>query len=179
MALMEQVGIPYAEALVALGQEHDLLDAFAEDVKLILGCWQGIPELRQFLCSPIVAAATKKKVLQDVFLGRVQPLVLNFLQLLAERRRLVLLETIGRQFLERQRQLRGIALAEVTSAVPLSAEQQQQLRERLKTVVGAAEVELDLHQDPRLLGGLVVKVGSQVIDLSLRGQLRRLALQLV
>lgn len=178
MALIEQIGIPYAEALVTLGQEQSLLDAFAEDAKLLLGCLQQLPELQTFLGSPIVAAEAKKKLLHDVFLGRIQPLMVNFLQLLAERRRVVLLGTICQQFLERQRQIRGIALAEVTSVVPLSAEQQENLKERLKVMVGASQVELELKQDERLLGGMVVRVGSQVIDLSLRGQLRRLALQL-
>jgi len=178
MALIEQIGIPYAEALVALGQEQSLLDAFADDAKLLLGCLQALPELETFLSSPIVAAEVKKKLLHDVFLGRIQPLMVNFLQLLAERRRVVLLGAVCRHFLERQRQIRGIALAEVSGVVPLSSEQQERLKECLKATVGATQVELEWKQDKRLLGGMVVRVGSQVIDLSLRGQLRRLALQL-
>ncbi|GAB4218365.1 MAG: ATP synthase F1 subunit delta [Synechococcales cyanobacterium] len=178
MAMSEQVGIPYAEALIALGQETQVLDDIANDARLILASLKEVPELGELLTSPVVAADAKKNILQAIFAERVHPLTLNFIQLLSDRRRVMFLSTICTQFLERQRQLRGIALAEVTSVVPLTEAQQSMLQERLKAVVKATQVELELKQDDRLLGGMVVRVGSQVIDLSVRGQLRRLALQL-
>jgi F-type H+-transporting ATPase subunit delta len=80
--------------------------------------------------------------------------------------------------LELQRKLQNIVLAEVTAAVPLTEAQQQSIRERVKDFTQASGVELQISQDPTVLGGVILKIGSQVIDLSLRGQLRRLALQL-
>jgi len=69
-------------------------------------------------------------------------------------------------------------LAEVISAVELTEAQQQAIREKVKGMTNAHEVELDQKVDRDLIGGVIIKVGSQVIDASLRGQLRRLSLRL-
>ncbi|MFM6199922.1 MAG: ATP synthase F1 subunit delta, partial [Dolichospermum sp.] len=69
-------------------------------------------------------------------------------------------------------------LAEITSAVPLTESQQQAITEKVITLTKAAKVELATKIDSDLIGGVIIKVGSQVIDASLRGQLRRLSLRL-
>ena len=80
--------------------------------------------------------------------------------------------------LELYRQQNGIALATVTSATALSEDQQALLTEKVKTVAGTDKVEINLLVDPALIGGFVLSVGSQVIDASLAGQVRRLGLEL-
>jgi F-type H+-transporting ATPase subunit delta len=74
--------------------------------------------------------------------------------------------------------LKQTVLAEVTSAVELSESQQQSVREKVTAMTGAQQVELDTKIDPELIGGVIITVGSQVIDASLRGQLRRIGLRL-
>jgi F-type H+-transporting ATPase subunit delta len=69
-------------------------------------------------------------------------------------------------------------LAEVTSAAALTPAQEQSIRERVIKMTGSSNVELNIKVDPRLLGGMIVRVGDKVIDASLKGQLRKLALQL-
>jgi F-type H+-transporting ATPase subunit delta len=76
------------------------------------------------------------------------------------------------------RQLNQTVLAEITSAVPLTEGQQQAITEKVITLTKAAKVELATKIDSDLIGGVIIKVGSQVIDASLRGQLRRLSLRL-
>jgi F-type H+-transporting ATPase subunit delta len=169
---------PYAEALVSLASGQGLLDTFTADVRFIAAVWQATPELGQFLASPLVKTEAKKNLLQQVFADQIHPLLLNALQLLTDRRRIMFLGALCQRFLELQRKLQNIVLAEVTAAVPLTEAQQQSLRERVKDFTQASSVELQISQDPTVLGGVILKIGSQVIDLSLRGQLRRLALQL-
>jgi F-type H+-transporting ATPase subunit delta len=169
---------PYAEALVSLASGQGLLDTFTADVRFIAAVWQATPELGQFLASPLVKTEAKKNLLQQVFADQVHPLLLNALQLLTDRRRIMFLGALCQRFLELQRKLQNIVLAEVTAAVPLTEAQQQSIRERVKDFTQASSVELQISQDPTVLGGVILKIGSQVIDLSLRGQLRRLALQL-
>lgn len=113
-----------------------------------------------------------------MFADQIHPLLLNALKLLSDRRRIMFLGAVCQRFLELQRKLKNIVLAEVTTAVPLTEAQQQSIRERVRDFTQASGVELQTSQDPTLLGGVIIKIGSQVIDLSLRGQLRRLALQL-
>jgi len=169
---------PYAEALVSLASGQGLLDTFTADVRFIAAVWQATPELGQFLASPLVKTEAKKNLLQQVFADQIHPLLLNALQLLTDRRRIMFLGALCQRFLELQRKLQNIVLAEVTVAVPLTEAQQQSIRERVKDFTQASSVELQISQDPTVLGGVILKIGSQVIDLSLRGQLRRLALQL-
>jgi F-type H+-transporting ATPase subunit delta len=80
--------------------------------------------------------------------------------------------------LELYREQNSIALATLTSAEPLTEEQQASLTEKVKQVAGTEHVEIDLQVDPALIGGFVLRVGSKVIDASLAGQVRRLGLAL-
>ena len=169
---------PYAEALVSLASAQGLMDTFEADIRFMAAVLQATPELGQFLASPLIKAEAKKNLLQQVFADQIHPLLLNALKLLCDRRRIMFLEAVCRRFLELQRKLQNIVLAEVTTAVPLTEAQQQSIRERVRDFTQARGVELQIAQDPTLLGGVIIKIGSQVIDLSLRGQLRRLALQL-
>jgi len=89
-----------------------------------------------------------------------------------------LLDAVLIRFLELFREQRGITLASVTSATPLSEDQQLALRQKVIAVAGTESVEFDLSVDPALIGGFVVSLGSQVIDASLAGQVRRLGLSL-
>jgi len=76
------------------------------------------------------------------------------------------------------RQLNQTVLAEVISAVPLTEAQQQAIIQKVIAISNARQVELETKVDSELIGGVIIKVGSQVIDASIRGQLRRLSLRL-
>ncbi|NEO51030.1 MAG: ATP synthase F1 subunit delta, partial [Moorea sp. SIO4A3] len=69
-------------------------------------------------------------------------------------------------------------LAEVSSAIELSEAQQESVREKVKSLTGANQVELDTKIDPDVIGGVIIKVGSQIFDASLKGQLRRIGMAL-
>lgn len=174
----QQILDPYAEALLSIGQDQNLVETFTNDIRFILGSLEATPELREFLGNPVVKTDAKQALLERSFGEQIHPILLTTLKVLADRRRLMYLEAVGLRFLELQRKLQRIALAEVTSAVPLSDEQKAAIAERVKQFEQADQVEVEARVDPELIGGVVIKVGSQVIDLSLRGQLRKLALQL-
>ena len=105
-------------------------------------------------------------------------LVLNLLKLLSDRQRIGFLDAVLERLLELHRDQNGIALATITAATPLSDDQQAQLVEKVKAVAGTDKVETVVQVDPNLIGGFVIRVGSKVIDSSLAGQVRRLALEL-
>ncbi len=176
--LSAEVAEPYAEALMSVAQSNDLTQRFGEDVATLLSLLQESPEFQQFLSNPIVKAEDKKAVLQRIGGEQLHPFMMNFLKLLIDRRRVLFLEGICKHYQALIRQLNQTILAEVTSAVELSDEQKQAVREKAMAMASANQVELDTKIDPDLIGGVIIKVGSQVIDASLRGQLRRIGLRL-
>jgi F-type H+-transporting ATPase subunit delta len=173
-----EIVAPYAEALMSVAQARDLTDQFGEDVRSLLNLLSESEQLRNFLANPFVSGDDKKAVINRVLGDGANSYFRNFMMLLVDRRRIFLLEGICQQYLALLRQLKQTVLAEVISAVPLSESQQQAVRDKVLAMTNAREVELDTKIDRDLIGGVIIKVGSQVIDASLRGQLRRLSLRL-
>ena len=103
---------------------------------------------------------------------------MNLLKVLADRQRLAAFDSVLRRFLELYRDSRNISLAHVRSAQALTEAQTASLTAKVQSMVGTGTVEIDLAIDPSLIGGFVVNIGSQVIDASLSGQVRRLGLAL-
>lgn len=176
--LSSEVLEPYAEALMSLAQSNDLTQRLGEDVAALLNLLEESGELRQFLANPIVSAENKKAVLQQIGGEELHPYMQNFLKILVERRRIVFLEGICKHYQALLRKLNQAVLAEVISAVELTDTQKQAVREKVIAMTSANQVELNTKIDPDLIGGVIIKVGSQVVDASLRGQLRRIGLRL-
>ena len=178
MPLLNSIATPYAEAFLQVAEQNNETDTVVEQVKAILALWNSSPELRQAMASPVLEPAAKKAAVTKLFASDVSPSLINLLKLLADRQRINVLDAVLERFLELYRDLRHIALATVTSASPLSEDQQAALSQKVKAVAGTDNVEFDLKVDPALIGGFVVSLGSQVIDASLAGQVRRLGLAL-
>lgn len=172
-----EVAEPYAQALMSLAQSDNLTDRIGDDVRSLLDLIENSEDLRDFIGNPIVKEPVKKEVLRRIA-GDTHPYLVNFLMLLVDKRRVIYLEKVCQQYLELLRKLKNAVLAEVSSATELSEGQCQAVTERVKALTGASAVELKTKIDPELIGGVVIKVGSQVFDASLRGQLRRIGYSL-
>jgi F-type H+-transporting ATPase subunit delta len=169
---------PYAEALMSLAQARSLVDPFGEDANSVLELMNTSSELGEFLTNPFTKADSKKQVLRQLLANQVQPYFLNFLFLLVDRRRVFLLEGICRQYKVLLRQMKNTVLAEVASTLELSDAQRESVIQKVKNMTNASEVELETKIDRELIGGVVIKIGSQVLDASIRGQLRRIGVSL-
>jgi F-type H+-transporting ATPase subunit delta len=177
-ALSAEIAGPYAKALMSVAEDNSAVDQVGTEVAELLGVLAGSQDLIEFLANPLTNPEAKKGALRQITEGRVSDFVLSFLLLLVDRGRVSFLQTILEQYQVLLRARNQTVLANVTAAVELSDDQQNAIRDRVKTMTGANHVELLVTVDPAILGGLVVKVGSQVIDTSLRGQMRRIGLQL-
>lgn len=166
----------YATALFELASEQEALERTAADLQAILEAVNAEPALARAIRSPIVPRDELVSLVTALAerLG-LSPLVRNFLGLLAQQRRLFALRLIAERFEQMLAAHRGEVTAEVASAVPLDAEQLASLRQALEARVGKA-VKLATRVDPELLGGLVVRLGSRMIDASLRTRLQQLEL---
>lgn len=172
-----EISEPYAQALMSLAQQSDLSEQFGETFRSLESLMSESQEFKDFVQNPVIANEDKKAVLKQV-MGDANPYLTNFMMLLVDKRRIVFLESIVNQYLSLLRKLNQTALAEVISARELSDEQKGNIVERVKGIVEARDVELKTSVNPDLIGGVIIKVGSKVIDASLRGQLRRISVSL-
>ena len=178
MPLLNTITTPYAEAFLQISEAAGETAQMVDQARELLALWRQSPELREAMASPVLETDGKKSALTKLFAEQISPTFLNLLKLLADRGRIGYLDAVLERLLELYRDQNSIALATVTSAEPLSAEQQASLTEKVKAVAGTEHVEIDLQVDPALIGGFVLRVGSKVIDASLSGQVRRLGLAL-
>jgi F-type H+-transporting ATPase subunit delta len=178
MPLLNAIATPYAEALLQVAESRQETDTVAAQAKDLLAIWQANPELRDAMASPVLEPEAKKAALAKLFEGQLTASFENLLKLLADRQRIAVMDAVLLRFLELYRELRQITLATVTSATPLSEDQQALLNQKVCAIAGTPAVEFELKVDPALIGGFIVSLGSQVIDASLSGQVRRLGLAL-
>ena len=172
-----EISEPYAQALMSLAQQNDLAEQFGETFRDLESLLSESREFKDFVLNPVINNEDKKSVLKQV-MGDANPYLLNFIMLLVDKRRIIFLESIVEQYLSLLRKLNQTVLAEVTSARELNDEQKDRIVEKVKGIVEARDVELKTSVDPNLIGGVIIKVGSKVIDASLRGQLRRISVSL-
>jgi F-type H+-transporting ATPase subunit delta len=176
--LSSEIAEPYTQALMSLAQSNGLTEQFGESCRSLVSLFEESPEFREFIANPIVKDNDKKSVLRRVMGEGENPYLMNFLMLLVDKRRIVFLEAIVKQYLKLLRDLNQVVLAEITSAKELTEEQKQAVIEKVKAIGNARNVEIQTTIDPNLLGGVIIKVGSQVLDASIRGQLRRIRMSL-
>jgi F-type H+-transporting ATPase subunit delta len=187
----EKIATPYAAAFLELGiktfignQNSDAFYKLLYDAQDLLNVLKASPELKAFLTNPLTTVDAKKAILKKCLNETASPNTVNFLNLLVDKQRVVYLESILTKFLAKAYEFLCVKFVEVTSAVDLTAEQEAQLEEKLKVLIGpmfagtenqSAKVKLTKIVDPTIIGGLIVKIDSKVIDLSLRGEVKQLA----
>jgi F-type H+-transporting ATPase subunit delta len=166
----------YAAALFERADEAKQLDSVAADLKTVKAMIEESADLRRLVRSPVLTRADQGKAVAAVLQrAGVSDLVRRFVALVAENRRLFALVDMIDAYLGELARRRGEVTATVTSAVPLSDAQTAAVTDALKRAVGG-KVAVDLKIDASLIGGLVVKVGSRMIDSSLKSKLQRLQL---
>jgi len=167
----------YAEAAFEVGLRDNTVADWRRELDAAAAICDD-PDVTRALGNPAVPLEQRWPAAQKIF-GRVvsQP-VLNLIGLMLRRGRIEELPRIAAEFRRLDNQRQGIILAHVISAAPLTDQEKRAVVQRMEQLTGG-RVELDVAVDPSLLGGLVVRVGDQLIDGSVRGRLERLRNQLV
>ena len=166
-----QIARPYAQALFDIAQADNSLDAVEQGLVSISNLASESADFGRFLRSPVISAEAKSGAVKSILdQASVNPTVANFVRVVAANGRLFALPQIIASFRDLAARERGEVSADVTSAVPLSQAQLKALATTLKAKIGKT-VTLNEHVDPSLIGGLQVKVGSQMIDSSLKTKL--------
>ena len=161
----------YATAVFELAEAGNAIDAVAADFAALKSAIQNSPDFARLVRSPAFSREAQAKALKPILdkVG-VNPLTAKFIQLVTSKRRLFALEGIIAAYSRKVARLKGEVEAEVTSARALSANETAELSRVLKAQLGR-EPRLSTRVDPQLLGGLVVKLGSRMIDTSIRTKL--------
>lgn len=165
----------YATALFELARDEKQLEAVGASLVTLRQTLRDSEDFRSLTSSPLISRdQATAAVAATAEAMRLDPITTSFMGVLAHNRRLGQLEAIIRAFNSLAARHRGETNAEVTSAHPLTDDQVAALKANLKSRLGR-DVAVDLAVDPAILGGLVVKVGSQMIDGSIRTKLNNLA----
>lgn len=173
--IQASLGGRYASALFGLARDERQIDAVAASLATLKATLKDSSDFRRLIASPLIGRDEAGRTVAALapVMG-LDPVTTRFLGVLARNGRLGALSAIIRDFSALAARHRGQTTAEVTSAHPLTDDQVQALRDRLKGETGR-DVTIDLTVDPAILGGLIVRLGSRQIDGSIRTKLNTLA----
>ncbi len=161
----------YAQAVFEIARDSGDFEAWERDLG-ILNAVMTDPVTRSYLESPKTAFATKRALLDQALAGA-SPEVMRLTGMLLERRRLSSVPEIFQQYQALLLKEKGIVIADVTTAVPLDAAAETMIQKQLSALLGK-NVEIHAQVDPAIIGGMVARIGDNLIDGSVSNQLRRL-----
>ncbi len=161
----------YAEAAFGIARDRGTYAQWQEDLSSIAQLVDD-PTAGPYLASLRVGEADKRRLLERAL--DIGPLAKNLALLLLQRGRLHLAGQLSAEFERLYNAEHGIALAEVTTAVPVSDAEERAIAARLQEITGAREVRLQTRVDPAIIGGMVARVGDRLIDGSTRTRLVQL-----
>jgi len=172
-ASANQIAKRYVQALFDVAGDN-VRAKVEKDLKQLDIIVKGSDLFRDLLANPLLTRAQQAQAMESVLEAiSADKITRQFIALLAARKRLSIIPEIIEQFLTKAAEARGEVSAELISAVPLKSGDVASVGERLGKVFGK-KVQLETRQDPALLGGVVVKIGSMQFDSSLSGKMRRL-----
>lgn len=172
-----KIAVRYAKALFVSAKEQGLLDPVRSDMELLLDTTRRMEDIRQILESPILNSEKKKAVLMEIFGSRMNGLSLDFIRLVAGKKREEYLPGMARYFIQLYKEEKGIQVATVSSAVGLDKENSEQIREMIKKTF-KSEIELQEEIKGDLIGGFVLRVENKQLDASVKGTLSRIKKEL-
>jgi len=167
----------YAQAIFSLGKERNTLDAWQSDLTLLSSLVEN-GQVAIYLTNPSVTPDKKLATLESALGASVQPETRNLAKLLIERNRTELIPEIKELVDAQVREDRGIIIADVTTAERLNEAEQELVRAKLHDLTGQT-IQLATRVDPEIIGGIIIRIGDQVIDGSVRNKLEKMRSRLI
>ena len=164
----------YASALYDLAAEKKLVDPVLEDLSNLKNMLKDNKELSLVIKSPLITSIDKLNIFESLLKKiNANELTSTFLKVIQKNKRFSNLASIITQFMNINSQKRGDVLADITSADELNDEQKNNITNQLKSILGD-KLSLSFDVDKNIMGGLIVKVGSKMIDTSLANKINKL-----
>ncbi|MFZ0068850.1 MAG: F0F1 ATP synthase subunit delta [Pseudolabrys sp.] len=162
----------YATALFELARDNKAVDAVKKDLDQFDALANGSADLNRLVRSPVFGADEQLKALSAILAkAGITGLAANFLRVITTNRRLFAVRDMIRAYRALVARHKGEVTAHVTVAEKLNDKNLDALKSALKSVTGGKDIDLDVEVDPAIIGGLIVKVGSRMVDSSLRTKL--------
>jgi F-type H+-transporting ATPase subunit delta len=162
----------YAGALFDLARDDKAVDAVKTDLEQFDAMVAGSPDLTRLVRSPVFGVDDQMKALTAILAkAGIKGLAASFLQAVTANRRLFAVRDMIRSFRALVARHKGEVTAQVTVAEKLSDKNLDALKSALKSVTGGKDIDLEVKVEPAIIGGLIVKVGSRMVDSSLRTKL--------
>lgn len=166
----QQLGDVYAKALLAVGTDAGNVDMLVDQLESVAEVVAGLPSFQAALESPRIEVAAKVQMVDKAFQGRVDPAMLNFLKVLAQKNRFSCLAAAAVSAGKLRDVAAGRVQAVLTTASAVEDSVRERVAERLSKVLGQ-KVGLTAEVDPTVIGGMVIRVGDTVYDGSVVNQL--------
>ncbi len=157
----------YASALFEIAVEDGDIVKLCEEYESVIDTFKQMPDFYEIYNTPKISKEEKKQVIDSVFKGKINPLLLNYLKVLIDKRRTNCVKFAFNAFADMVERHQNLAQAVVTSVIPLTAQQIERLTTQLSELTGR-EVIVENVLDPALVGGLMIRIGDHIIDSSVR-----------
>ena len=162
----------YASALYALASEKGVTDEVAAALANFQSLINDSPDLARLVKSPVYSSEEQVRAIGAVMdKAGIAGVAANFIRLVASKRRLFVLSDMIDAFQRLNDRAKGLVRADVTVAAPLRPDQETTLRQALSGVTGGKSVSLNVRTDPSIVDGVIVKLGSRMVDASVRTKL--------
>lgn len=171
--LQDRIAKRYAKSLFDLANEHNNVGSLMDELKSIENLYDDSPDFRAFLRSPVINFIKKAEIIEAIFQGKCQDMLLKFMVLLARKGRIAVLIWIIQEFRKLYNLKNNITDVLLVSAFPLSAETRQNLIKKVELDL-KTKVETREKVNPDLIGGFQLKIGNTMYDGSIASALNKL-----
>ena len=168
-----RAAIRYAKAILNLASDLKKAEVIDADMRLIALTIEENSDLQVMIDSPVIKADAKKSVLKSIFDKKIDTTSEGLIDLLVENRRLPLLAEVAKQYTLLYTIDKGSQVAEVTTAVPLTADLEGKVLAKVKEITGK-NVTVENKVDPSIIGGFILRVGDKQYDASILGKMNNL-----
>jgi len=168
----------YAVAMIEVAEKQDLLDAVNTDLHLIKDIVNSSKELQEFIEHPLMAVEEKKDALEKIFAESVSVPSLNLIKLLADKNRLFILQFIADYYNKLLSEKRNIDTAEVITAISVDEDTLNRVKEKLERLFDK-QINIDHKVDEEIIAGMIVKIGDNIIDGSIKTKFENMRKQLI
>ena len=161
--------------MFSLALENDKLDTIWVEVRMIRQILSENPTFVKTICHPEITKQDQIKLLDDAFKGKVSDEVMGFFHVLADKKRLKELDAVLEYFDRSAKEYKKIGVVYVTVPMELTKAQQDKIRERILEVSSYETLEMHVETDASLLGGMVIRIGDEILDNSIRSKMEHMA----
>lgn len=165
----------YGQALFDLALEENALEKILEEEAFIKEVFAKNEELVTLLNHPKISKDEKVKVVENIFKGNISDTMLGFLVIVLNKERYNELNGIFAYLEDKVREYKNIGVVSVTTAVPLSDVQKEELTKRLLETTSFKSFEFEYTVDPEIIGGMILRIGDRIVDSSIRTELNEMA----